>query len=1135
MFNNIESINQYNSNLNLILGRSGSGKSFYIKELIKKFLSTDKNKIMLIVPEQDSFETEKSILKFLGAEEANKVVVTSFKRMVDFIFRQVGGLAGTRINDSSRNIFMKLAIEEVKEHLKLYDEKTDSNEMVDIMVSVLKEFKINSINTDFIIEASKGVKDKTLKNKISDTVLILDTYDALIKQSYIDPLDDLTRLSEILSEDNLFGDYIIFIDEFDGFTPQELLVLENILKQCKESYIALRVDEFNLNDNGMNLFSPVYKTLKRLIDLSNRNSIRIKKPQLLNKQSRFNSPELKMLEKSIFRNSLKSVDDKIDDIVIYSAVDVYDEINFISNTIKKMVIEDGLYYNDFAVIARSLNLYDGVISSIFEKHEIPYFMDLNQSINTKPIMTMVLSLFDIIHSSFKTEYIFAYLKTGIPNINFDDISVIENYVMLWEISNKEWLNEFKYNPSGFSQKMNSSDEELLKKINNIREKIISPILTFAEKIKYNSSENTTKAIYDFLISIEADKRIMDISDKLENSGEHNLSEEQTRLWDLLMDILDQMSLILGDSYIDSKKYYEILKLTIESEDISFIPQSLDEVTVGDADRIRLKDKKVVFIIGAVEGEFPRTPVSSGVFTDSERKLLISLGLPMYESLEKLVIEERFLAYTSMMSASDKLFLSWPMSSISGDSNYPSSIIKNTKKIFSSLHIKDELSLNDDYNAYSEKPTFDLCAKVWNNNTSFSESIKSYFKSKEKYKNKIQALNRASNQEPFKFDNCQNVDKLFGKEMRVSASQIEKFYLCKFQYFCKYGLLAKPQNPYVFNSLEYGKLIHFLLEKVLSQYSIQNLKNMDKQSTKLMISRILDSYIDENLGGIEGKTKRFKYLLYRVNSVFLILLEHIMEEFSQSEFIPSDFELEISDNGSISPLCLETFNGDIIKVQGKIDRVDVMQKNGKSYVRILDYKTGIKDFKLSDIIYGLNAQMLIYMLTICKNGKSKYKGMVPAGILYMPCKKPLISVDRNISEIKLKSEINKKLRMNGLVLDNPEVIQGMEKDAKGIFIPVPLKDGELKKTDSVASIAQIGSIMNYLEKLIISMAETLKSGDISADPVVGEYNACKYCDYKSVCGHEDINEGRKVEKLDRIATIKLIEESVGVKNNGKEVD
>ena len=1135
MLNNMENVKKYNSSLNLILGRSGSGKSFYIKKLMKEALSNKEDKIMLIVPEQDSFETEKSILKFLGAEGANKVVVISFKRMIDFVFRQIGGLAGPRINDSGRNIFMKLAIEEVKEHMELYDAQVDSNEMVDIMVSALKEFKINSISTNFIIETSKKIKDKTLKKKISDTALILETYDSLIKQSYLDPLDDLTRLAKILNENVLFNNYKIFIDEFDGFTPQEFLVLENVLKQCKESYIALRVDDFNLNDNGMNLFSPVYKTLKQLIDLSNKNSIRICKPQVLTDQHRFNSSELKIFEKFIFRGNFESINDKVNDIVIYNALDPYDEINFVSNTIKKMIIEDGYYYNDFAIIARDLNLYDGIITSTLKKHEIPYFLDLRQSIDTKPIMMMVLSAFNIIHSSFKTEYIFTYLKTGIPNVNFDDISIIENYVMLWEINNKDWLNDFKHNPSGFSGKMSKVDEEILIKVNNIRKQIIAPILSFAEKIKDNNANSTTKAIYDLLIDVEADKKIIDISNKLENIGQHNLSEEQIRLWDLLMDILDQMSLILKDRYLDSKKYYEMLKLIIESEDISFIPQSLDEVTIGDADRIRLKDKKVVFIIGAVEGEFPRTPVPSGVFTDSERKLLISLGVPMYESLEKLVIEERFLAYTSMTSASDKLFLSWPMTSISGNSNYPSSIIKSTKKVFAGLNIKDELSLNNDYGVYSIDPTFDLCAKTWNSNTSFSESLKYYFKNIDKYKGKMQALDRASRHKPFKFEDCKNADKLFGKEMKVSASQIEKFYLCKFQYFCKYGLLAKTQTPYTFNSLEYGKLVHFLLEKILSKYSIHDLSNMNRLSIKALVDKYLDNYMEENLGGIEGKTKRFKYLLYRVNSVFIILLEHIIEEFSQSKFVPSDFELDISDSGDISPLYLKTVNGDTIKVQGKIDRVDVMKKDGKSYVRILDYKTGIKDFKLSDIIYGLNTQMLIYMLTVCKNGKSKYSEIVPAGVLYMPCRKPLISAEKNISESKLKAEINKKLKMNGLILDNPEVIKGMEKEVKGIFIPVSLKDGELKKFDSIANLAQMGSIMNYLEKLIISMAETLKSGDISADPIIGEYSACKYCEYKSVCGHEDMNVGKKIKKIDRSTTIKFIEESVGEKNDRKEVD
>lgn len=1115
-----------NNKLNLILGRSGSGKSFYVREKIKKLCFDESERIMLIIPEQDSFETEKMMLKFLGAKNSNRIVITSFKRLVDFVFRQVGGFAGNRLNDSGRNIFMHLAIEEVREQIELYNQEKDNNELVDIMVSALKEFKMNSISTETLLEYSKKVNDKILRGKIKDTALILNAYNALIERSYIDPLDDLTKLSKKLSEGNIFNGYKVFIDEFDGFTQQEISVLKHILKQCDESFITLRVDDLELYDNGMNLFSPVQKTVRQLIKLSKENSIVISKPIVLDTQYRFNSNELKLLERNIFRNDFKIFNNNINDISIYKSIDPYDEINFVSNTIKKMVIENDYYYSDFAIIARNLTNYKEVIESIFDKHNIPYFMDVKQDIDSKPIMNAVLTLFDIVNSYFNTEHIFTYLKTGISNISSEDVSIIENYVMLWGINNKEWLSDFKLNPSGFSAKVSKSDEELLIKINDIRNRIITPILKFSDRIKNETAKEITKAIYDFFIDIEADKRILELSKNLESLGEYSLAEEQIRLWDLLIDILDQIFLVLKDKKITVKKYYDILKLVVNTEKISFIPQSLDEVIIGDADRIRLKDKKVVFIIGAIEGEFPRSPVSSGVFSDFERKSLISLGLPMYESLEKLVIEERFLAYTSITSSSDKLFLSWPMSSLLGNSNYPSSIIKFTKKIFPNLHIMDECSLDEDYNVYSEKPAFELCAINWNNNTKFSESLKFYFKNNELYKTKINALEKASSLKSFKFNDTNKVDMLFGKEMTISASQLERFYLCKFQYFCRYGLLVKMQKPYVFNSLEYGKLIHFLLEDILSFYDIKSLKNMNEHLIGKVVDKSLKKYVEKYLGGFEEKDKRFKYLFYRVKSSICILIDHIINEFSQNEFVISGTEVDVSDGGDVEPLTLETLDGSKIKVRGKIDRVDIMKKNGNLYVRVIDYKTGVKEFKLSDVIYGLNTQMLIYLMTLCKNSK---KSIIPSGVLYMPCNKPLINADKNIKKDKLDIEINKKLKMNGLVLNIPEVIKGMESDAKGVFIPTSLNDGELKKTDNVVSLAQIGSIMKYLEKLIISMAEVLKSGDISANPVIGEHNACKYCEYKSICGYEDKVFGKIIERIDKDKAIDVIEKSVGEKD------
>ena len=351
-------------------------------------------------------------------------------------------------------------------------------------------------------------------------------------------------------------------------------------------------------------------------------------------------------------------------------------------------------------------------------------------------------------------------------------------------------------------------------------------------------------------------------------------------------------------------------------------------------------------------------------------------------------------------------------------------------------------------------------------------------------------------------------------MRVSATQIEKFYLCKFAYFCKYGLLTKERKKARFDALQYGNVIHFVFEKILKKFSVDELLKFSKKELLAEVKRILNSYINENLGGWTDKTERFKYLFDRTSNAMIPLVLHMTRGLSQSDFKPVAFELELSGKHGAKPLELKLADGKSITVGGKIDRVDVMQRGEKKYVRVVDYKTGSKEFNLTDVLYGLNLQMLIYLEAFCKNSAGKYGQAIPAGVLYLPSVSTTLNLDRDENLAKLEKEKMKKLRMNGLILADEQVIYGMEHDANGVYIPVAMKDGTPKSCDSLADVAQMGAIMRHVDRLVISMAEQLQKGDISARPAKGFYDACEFCEYKSVCARIDNENSYKIERLKR---------------------
>lgn len=1099
--------------LQFIFGRAGFGKTAKVQELLLEAASENVDKLMLIVPEQSSFDTEKAVLDVMGAKKASKVRVMTFTRLVDLFEREFGAMSGTRINKADRNLLMSLAVDEVADKLEVYASQVDKPEFVELMVSALSEFKMCHVTCESLFGVLARVNEPNLRSKLEETALIFEAYEAILSNIYIDPLDDLTRLTEAVAQHRFFHGYTVFFDGFDGFTVQQLGVIEAVLQQCERCYISLCGDKMTSLDDSFDLFSSVNKTANCILGIAKKNFVTIKAPIYLTKARRFEGLGLSCLEANIFRARKEELREKVDDVVIFSGTSKYDEADFVCRTIKRLICSGDYKYSDFAVITRNEEVYRGVMDACFEKFEITYFMDKREEIDTKPLMQVVLMALEIACSGFASEHIFKYLKTGLTGFSIDEVAQLENYVLFWSITGKRWLTEFTSNPDGYS-KMSEASEEILRKLNKLRERVISPLARLRESLIDSTGDAMVQAVYEFLESIGIVENLQVFCEDLNAGHQCALAEEQPRLWDLLVEIFDRMAIILKGKKMGAKRFMRLLRLAIGSYDIAFAPRGVDEVTFGSIDRIRASNIKVAFLLGAVEGEFPRVPASSGVFSDAQRRQLISMGLPLYDSLEGLSLNERFLAYKAITIPSQRLFITWSCATTLGGSKAASAIVRETKFILPRVRCIDGLSLRLEDEIWAKQPTFEICAEHWSDKSRFSQTLRHYFEGDGGYKEKIDAIEKAVSSVPFKLNDSRKIRALFGEDLKISASQVEKFYLCRFAYFCKYALLAKERKKARFNALEYGNIIHFVFEKVLKNYTLEKLLEFSEAETLSAINEILGEYVKKNLGGWSDKTHRFRYLFERVASAAVPLVDHMASELSQSRFIPSDFELELSEKGSAKPLKLQLPDGSSIVVDGKVDRVDVMRHDGKNYVRVVDYKTGAKKFNLSDVLYGLNLQMLIYLEALCANAHAKYGKIVPAGVLYLPSISSVLSLDRDEDAFKLEKEKLRQLRMNGLILDDLQVIFGMEHDAKGLYIPVVVKDEQSKSSESLASVAELGAIMQHVDRLLVDMALELRDGDIAAQPAKGTYDACEFCEYAPVCAPLRDENARKIEDFKR---------------------
>lgn len=1086
--------------LRFILGKSGTGKTTYIYNTISELAKSGNNKILMLVPDMSTFETEKAFLNLLGARLSKNIKVFGFSRLCRFVFEKTLNHTQNVIDNGTRAVIMNIALEQLTEKLKLLKTK-NTKTLSEIMLQTLSDCKKNNISTDTLYDASKNVENETLKTKLYETALILDTFDAILSQSYVDPLDDLTRLYNILLENNIFEGYTVFVDSFSGFFAQQLKVLRLIMSQSNSFFVALTLDPES--DGREEVFATSQSTYKTLKNIAKSDCIDIKTPVKLTENKKFSNSELELLEKFAFRNNITPDSKNPENVIIYSASDRYEECEFVAKQIKHMIVDENYLYNDISVICHDTEPYKGIINTVFEKYEIPYFMDAHSDIEVKPVVRMVNAIFRIIFDNFERDDVISLLKTGLTANSPQEISLFENYTYIWNINNSAFKSEFTQNPRGFSSTFTDNDKSNLEITEKVRKSIVEPLLNFGENIKNKNGREITELLYKLLSELKVQDALNDLYDTLENGVEKGLGAEQIRVWNFLMEAFDKTVAVIGDTPVSPKRYYELLSIQISSIELMQIPQTIDSVTITTAQRVRISKQMVTFLIGCVDGEFPAVPHCSGVFSSFELKMLSLNNVKLSEDFSDLADLETFMAYSCMTSPSEKLYVSYPSADLLGAPYNPSVIFEEIRKVFPNIILLDKADFDRKKESMCAlQPAFEEYARSLSENNEKLQSLGEFFATDSRYSSKCNAVFRSIDNSPFRIENPENAEKLFGDNLSISASQIEKFSLCRFAYFCNYGLKIRERLRAEINPMEYGTLVHYILEKFFSSFSKSEYSVMSDDDLKDFIGNVLSKYIELYFGGAESRTKAFLYNLKVLSDNVFILLKHIVSELSQSDFDVADCELKIGKD--IPSYTLKLPDGHNIAICGYVDRVDVMEKDGEKFLRVIDYKTGTKKFKLSDILYGLNLQMLLYLYSIKLNGTEKYGGITPAGILYMPATVPVISSQTELSDDKINSEIDKELKMNGLLLDDVDVIRGMDKSEAGKYIPVKIKLDTPVSERSIANLEQFGKIFKKLEHTVASMGKDLYQGRIQASPAKGAHDACEYCPYDSVCAYRMSN-------------------------------
>ncbi len=1096
--------------LQLILGRSGYGKTHAVQEEIVRRAQAGEENLILLVPEQFSFESERTLLRRLGVQKAQRVQVLSFTRLAETVARECGGLSGKVMDNVTRTLLMSRALEQVADRLVLYRRHAMRADYVQAVLDMMAECKQYAVTPRRLDEASAALPAGTLRQKVQELSCIMEAYEALVADSYLDPADALTRLAQQLPQSSFGQGAVLFVDGFQGFTEQEMRVMALLMRRAARTVIALGTDTLDARDEYA-LFAPVTRTANRFVQVAREHGVEVASPQYMTENHRAADEALARLEQVCFAAQREVYEEECPSVTLSAAADRYAECRVLTHELRRLMREEGLRCRDVAVVARNLSDYQGILDVAMEKADIPYYMDQRETVATEPLAVLMHGALRCATEGFTAEHMLQVMKTGLLGFSAASIARVEQYLFVWNLSGRTLREEWTANPDGLESPTEKS-AKALRYLNLLRRRALSPLLKLADTLHQTvTGQVFARAMYQYLAEAQVARVLRLQAKRLRRAGAHAAADRMEHTWDLMMEILDHFATALGTSRLSAARFDELFSLALASTDRGSIPQGLDTVQIGGAERMRFSSPRVVWVLGANEGVFPAYPATCGLITDRERRTLSEMGVMLSDTGDLQAVEERLHAYTAVAAPSHRLYISY-LESADGEVLPPSELVMAVKAVFPHHATLSSVSLPE-----SDGEAFSALAEKFRNFTPERAALYAHFAAHPLYAPRLAAMERAVAHRPMAFKQPAAAADFFGNTMALSATQVNTYHKCRFRYFCEYGLRVRAPRPAAMDSLEFGNLAHFVMETVLPRYVAAQMKGVTRQTVAADTATAVEAYTESVLGGTADKSARFLSQLRRLVRTVEALMWRVVQELRQSRFVPADYELPIGMEEGVPATVLTLADGTTVRVIGKIDRVDVYRAGDTAYIRVVDYKTGTQNFKMHEVMEGLNLQMLLYLFSLWDNAQDRYGGHpTPAGVLYLPAKLPIVEGKEGYSEEKRAEEQLKAMRMNGLLLDDMDVLEAMETGVKGLFIPATLKkDGTCDSRSTVATLAQFGQLKARAEKLLRSMAETLRQGDVAAIPAVqGDRLPCDYCDFAAVCGREEDDPAKEIKTYDR---------------------
>lgn len=1058
--------------LTLLLGTDWIANRDKILDMIAHDVSEEKKGIIYMVPELVSHDTERRLCAVAGDRVSRFAEVLTFTRLAKRAADAAGHGVPECLDNGGRLVAMASATRNLHSKLKAYAAVETRPDFLNDLLDIVDEFKRSCISPEDLLAASRRTEG-SFAQKLEELSLILEAYNAICAQGKCDPRDQMTWLLEQLEDSDFAKQHTFYIDGFPDFTRQHTAIISHLISESDSVVVSLNCD---CADSANPAFEKAGATAGELLRLAKTAGIETKILVVEAKKT-----GMQYVLPALFHGKIQQVCKALQ---VHSADSVYSECHTAAEKIID-IVRSGGRYRDVSVVCPDMQTYGNILNMVFDRYQIPVYISGTEDILSKSVITTVLSAIDAAVQGFEIDDVLRYLKSPLSPLSVEQCDKIENYALMWRINGNQWGKEWTNHPEGLSTKWTKNDEDRLADLNQFRQVALTPLLTLGKAMKSAVSlQQLLDGVYAFLDDIHLDERLRELAAQMESAGELRDSQILAQLWEILLSALEQLTSMLGQTHWDAQTFTRLLKLLLSQYDVGTIPAVLDAVTVGPMSAMRCHQTKHLLVLGANEGLFPTYGGSSGVLSDRERTQLRALGVPLTGGAMEGLQAEFAEIYGVFCSATDSVcvlcsgqpsFLYRRLSDMAGG---------ETKAVPIGIAIT----------APMEASAF--LARTNDGATADDLGLSTHYQN-------IQVQNKHS----LGVISSNTVDKLYGKILNLSASQVDKLADCRLAYFLRYGLKLKERKPATVDPAEFGTFVHAVLED--TGRKIMELGGFDKVSLEetLQIANASSMlYIQSHFGQIDSQ--RLNYLFNRNIQELEMVVAELWDELKKSEFAPIAFELGFGPDKEMDAIYIagSTMSA---RLRGFVDRVDAWEQDGKTYYRVVDYKTGKKDFDYCDVYNGLGLQMLLYLFALEEKGSSVLgEKPVAAGVQYFPARVPVVSMDGRANADEAEKERQKLWKRKGLLLADEPVLAAMEPGDKPVRLSYTRKkDGTI--SGDLADSGQFKLLKAYVFTLLGKMVDDIASGCVDPNPYTrgGRHNACTFCPYGAVC-HAATVEGRR---------------------------